>query len=235
MRHRAAIDELASAGVGDGLQRRAVFKCELFQKSGSFKARGATNAVLKLSPEAAAKGVCTHSSGNHAQALAIAARMRDIPSYIVMPSNAPAVKRAAVQGYGGRVIECASTQAAREAAASKVVEETGATFIHPSEHPDVIAGQGTIALELIPQAGRHFASGGAATKGAPPLDAIIVPIGGGGMTSGVAVATKVRGTASAQRSVCGSHRAPLHEQSPAREYFTRASHLSRRLLTRAGT
>jgi threonine dehydratase len=185
----AHLDKLASDGTTDGAPRHAFFKCELFQKSGSFKARGACNAVTRLSDEHAARGVCTHSSGNHAQALAVAAKLRGVPAYIVMPTNAPAVKRRAVEEYGGHVIECAPTQAAREAAAAKVVADTGAAFIHPSEHPDVIAGQGTIALELLPQAVEALAP---AAPGAPALDAVIVPIGGGGMTSGVAAAVKVR-------------------------------------------
>jgi threonine dehydratase len=120
--------------------------------------------------------VVTHSSGNHGQAVALAARLRGVPAYIVMPSNAPAVKRAAVEGYGARVIPCAPTGAARAAAAERIRQETGAAFIHPSNDPDVIAGQGTIALELLQQA--------------PDLDALVVPIGGGGMISGIALAAR---------------------------------------------
>jgi threonine dehydratase len=127
------------------------FKCELFQKTGSFKARGACNAVLSLSDADAARGVVTHSSGNHAQALAYAAQRRAIPAHIVMPSNAPAVKKAAVIGYGARVTECAPTQAARESSAAALVASTGGRFVHPSEDPLVIAGQGTIAVELLSQ------------------------------------------------------------------------------------
>jgi threonine dehydratase len=181
--------------------REVYFKCELFQRSGSFKARGACNAVALLAPEAAAKGVCTHSSGNHAQALAIAARLRGIPAHIVMPSNAPAIKRRAVEGYGATVYECAPTQAAREAEAARVAAATGAEFVHPSEDPRVMAGAGTLALELLVQVaqarGLALAPGGgsaAATLAAlaalpePVLDAVIVPIGGGGMISGVATA-----------------------------------------------
>jgi len=119
-------------------------------------------------------GVVTHSSGNHAQALALAARLRGIPAHIVMPSNAPTAKRAAVEGYGARVIECEPTLEARETTADVVQRETGGTLIPPYDHPDVIAGQGTMALELLEQ-----------TDG---LDAIIVPIGGGGMMSGVCIA-----------------------------------------------
>jgi threonine dehydratase len=152
------------------------FKCELFQKTGSFKYRGATNAVQKLPAEVAARGVVTHSSGNHAQALALAAKVRGIRATVVMPRTAPAVKKAAVLGYGATVIDCEPTLAAREDAAGKVVAETGATLIPPFDHADVIAGQGTIALELL--------------EDCPQLSSIIVPVGGGGMLSGVAIAAK---------------------------------------------
>jgi threonine dehydratase len=150
------------------------FKCENLQKGGAFKFRGATNTVAQLSDEDAARGVATHSSGNHAQALAIAARERGIPAFIVMPKSAPAVKRAAVLGYGAEVIPCESTQVAREAMLNKVVARTGATFIHPYDDPRVVAGQGTAALELMDQA--------------PELDLIITPIGGGGLISGTTIA-----------------------------------------------
>jgi threonine dehydratase/serine racemase len=164
----SALDELAG---------RSLFcKCELFQRGGSFKIRGATNAVMSLSDEAAARGVTTHSSGNHAQAIALAAKARGIGAKIVMPSNAPAVKKRAVLGYGAEVIECESTGAARQAAADLVVAETGAYFVHPSNNPTVMAGQGTIALELLEQVA--------------DLDAVIVPIGGGGMMSGIVTAVK---------------------------------------------
>ncbi len=156
--------------------RQLFFKCEHFQKAGAFKFRGALNAVLKLAPDAAARGVVTHSSGNHAQALALAARLRGIPAHIVMPSTAQPVKRAAVEEYGGRVVLCEPTLAAREASAAAVQAETGATLIHPYDHPDVIAGQGTVALELLQQV--------------PDLDAVVTPVGGGGLLSGVCVAGK---------------------------------------------
>jgi len=152
------------------------FKCENFQRVGAFKFRGACNAVLALDEAAARRGVVTHSSGNHAQALALAARLRGIPAHIVMPRNAPAVKRAAVEGYGGIVYPCEPTVADREATAARVVAETGGTLIPPYDHPDVIAGQGTIALEFLEQE--------------PDLRAIVVPIGGGGMTAGVTIAAK---------------------------------------------
>jgi len=156
--------------------RRVFFKCEHLQKVGAFKFRGACNAVMKLPEELAARGVVTHSSGNHAQAVALAARMRGIEAHIVMPSNALAVKRRAVEEYGGQVVECEPTLEARETTAAAVIAETGATFIHPYDHPDIIAGQGTISLELIEQV--------------PGLNAIVAPIGGGGLISGICVAAK---------------------------------------------
>ncbi len=161
----------------DRLAGRALFfKCENLQKVGAFKFRGACNAIGKLTPEAAARGVVTHSSGNHAQALALAAQLRGIAAHIVMPSNAPAVKRRAVEEYGGRVIECVPTLAAREETAAAVVAATGATLIPPYDHPDIIAGQGTAALELLEQV--------------PDLDAIVAPVGGGGLVAGTCIAVK---------------------------------------------
>jgi threonine dehydratase len=164
----AAFDRLAG--------RALFFKCENFQKVGAFKFRGACNAVMQLADEVAARGVVTHSSGNHAQALALAAKLRGIPAHIVMPRNAAPVKRRAVEGYGGRVIECEPTLAARESTAAAVVVETGGTLIPPYDHPDVIAGQGTVALELLEQV--------------PNLDALIAPVGGGGLVAGICVAAK---------------------------------------------
>lgn len=155
-------------------ERKLYFKCENLQKVGAFKYRGATNAVLKLSDAEAAKGVVTHSSGNHAQALALAARTRGIPAYIVMPKTAPAVKKAAVEGYGGKITLCEPNLAAREEAANKLVAETGAALIPPFDHVDVIAGQGTAALELL--------------EDVPDLDAIITPVGGGGLLAGCTIA-----------------------------------------------
>ncbi len=149
-------------------------KCELFQKTGSFKIRGALNAVLQLDDETAARGVVTHSSGNHAQALAYAAKLRGIPAHVVMPVNSASVKRDAVRGYGATVYDCAPTQEAREEGASQLVRETGGTLISPFDHPDVMAGQGTIGLELMEQVRE--------------LDAVVVPVGGGGMLSGIATA-----------------------------------------------
>jgi len=152
------------------------FKCENFQKVGAFKFRGACNAVMSLSEEAARAGVATHSSGNHAAALALAARLRHTTAHIVMPDNAPAVKRAAVEGYGGRIRFCQPTLAAREATLAEVVAETGATVVHPYNDPRVIAGQGTAALELL--------------EDVADLDVILAPVGGGGLLSGTAIATK---------------------------------------------
>ena len=164
----ATIDRIAGRSI--------FFKCEHLQKVGAFKFRGACNAIMKLPDDLAARGVVTHSSGNHAQAVALAARMRGIAAHIVMPNNALRVKRRAVQGYGGRVVECVPTLEARETTAQAVIEETGAAFVHPYNHPDIIAGQGTISLELVEQVSQ--------------LDAIVAPIGGGGLISGICVAAK---------------------------------------------
>ena len=160
------------------------FKCELFQKTGSFKIRGAANACFSLSDEKAKRGLVTHSSGNHAQAVAYAAKCRSIPAYIVMPNNAPIPKKNAVlHTYGARVFECVPTNEAREKLAEEKRKEYSAELIHPSNDKRVIAGQGTIGLELIQQI-RDMC------EGSPDLDAIIVPLGGGGMLSGITVAVK---------------------------------------------
>jgi threonine dehydratase len=155
---------------------RLFFKCENLQKAGAFKARGATNAVFLLSEEEARNGVATHSSGNHAAALARAAKLRGIPAYIVMPNNAPKVKGASVSRYGGKVIYCEPTLESRESTAARVVAETGATLIHPYNDLRVMAGQGTSALELL--------------EDVPDLDLILCPVGGGGNISGMSVAAK---------------------------------------------
>lgn len=162
----ATLDRLAG--------RRLFFKCENFQKVGAFKFRGACNAVRQLTPEQAARGVVTHSSGNHAQALALAAKMHSITAHIVMPRNAAAVKRRAVEEYGGRVVECEPTLIARETTTEQVIRETGATLIPPYNHPHIIAGQGTAFLEL------H--------EDVKSLDAAIAPVGGGGLLAGTAIA-----------------------------------------------
>lgn len=157
---------------------RLYFKCENFQKVGAFKFRGAFNAVSLLSDQQASRGVVTHSSGNHAQALALAARMRGIPAYIVMPSSASLVKKSAVVGYGAEVIVCEPTLRARETTAAEVQSQTGATFIHPYDNADVIAGQGTACLELLDQVSQLGDS----------LDAVMTPVGGGGLLGGTCVA-----------------------------------------------
>ena len=146
------------------------FKCENFQKGGAFKARGASNAVFGLTDEQAAKGVATHSSGNHGTCLSYAAGRRGIPCTVVMPRTAPQAKKDAVRGYGARVVECEPSTTSREAVFAEVVAETGAEFVHPYNDHRVIAGQGTCSKELIEQV--------------PGLDAVIAPIGGGGMVSG---------------------------------------------------
>ena len=151
-------------------------KCENLQKVGAFKFRGACNAVFTLTDDEAARGVATHSSGNHAQALALAAHLRGIPAYIVMPENAPAVKKAAVADYNGQITFCEPTLQAREATTEQIVKETGAMVIHPYNDYQVIAGQGTAALELLEEI--------------PDLDVIITPVGGGGLLSGTAITVK---------------------------------------------
>jgi threonine dehydratase len=152
------------------------FKCEHLQKAGAFKARGATNAVLSLDQTQARAGVATHSSGNHGAALAMAASRRGIPAHVVMPSNAPRAKQDAVTAYGGLIIECEPTLAAREATVAQVIEQTGAVEIHPYKDPRIIAGQGTSVLELLEQAEN--------------LDVVVVPVGGGGLLAGAAIAAK---------------------------------------------
>lgn len=150
------------------------FKCENFQRMGAFKMRGAANAILNLPEEKQEKGVVTHSSGNFAQALSLSAKKLNVPAYIVMPSSAPQVKKDAVKSYGGEITECPPTLAEREKAARKIIEETGATFIHPSDDLDVIHGQGTAALELL--------------QDHPDLDFVVTPVGGGGLVAGTALA-----------------------------------------------
>lgn len=170
--HRTPV--LTSATLDQQSGGKLFFKCENLQKGGAFKARGATNAVFSLSDAEAERGVATHSSGNHAAALSRAAKLRGIPAYIVMPNNVPKAKRAAVARLGGKIVFCEPTIAAREAAAAKVIADTGATLIHPYDDLRVMAGQGTATLELLDQA--------------PDLDIIVSPIGGGGLISGTAVA-----------------------------------------------
>jgi threonine dehydratase len=150
------------------------FKCENFQKVGAFKSRGAVNAVFSLSDEAAANGVATHSSGNHAQALARAAALRKIPAYIVMPENAPKVKINAVKDYGGQITFCKPTLEARESTLKQIIRKTGATEIHPYNNLPVIEGQATAAMELLEEY--------------PDVDLLLCPVGGGGLLSGTALA-----------------------------------------------
>ena len=152
------------------------FKCENFQKVGAFKFRGACNAIQSLDESDGKKGIVTHSSGNHAQAVALAASLRGFPATIVMPENAPKVKVNAVRGYGAKIVFCESTTEARENTAQEIIDESGAHFIHPYDHPDVIAGQGTCAKELMEEI--------------PGLDMVIAPVGGGGLISGTAISTK---------------------------------------------
>jgi threonine dehydratase len=172
--HRTPVLTCASLDLQVGAQ--VFLKCENLQKVGAFKFRGACNAVFSLPETDAARGVATHSSGNHAQGLALAARLRGIPAYIVMLDKAPAVKRAAVEGYGGKITFCEATLEARESTLAQVAAETGATVVHPYNNYQVIAGQGTAALELL--------------QDVPDLDVILVPVGGGGLLSGTAIAAK---------------------------------------------
>jgi len=163
----STIDKISGATI--------FFKCENFQKAGAFKSRGAVNAVLSIPPNDIKHGVATHSSGNHAAALARAAKLRNIPAYIVMPEDSSKVKIAAVKSYGGRITFCTPTLAAREETLNEVLTETHAFEIHPYNNYAIIAGQATAALELI--------------EDQPDLDTIIAPVGGGGLLSGTALAT----------------------------------------------
>ena len=169
--HRTPV--LTNESLNHRANVQVYLKCENLQKVGAFKFRGASNAVFSLSDKEAARGVSTHSSGNHAQALALAAKLRGIPAHIVMPSNAPRVKKEAVAGYGGRITYCEPTLEARESTLAKIVQETGSTVIHPYDNEQVIAGQGTATLELL--------------EDIPDLDVIIAPVGGGGLISGTAI------------------------------------------------
>ncbi len=170
--HRTPVITCASLDKMTGVH--LFLKCENFQKVGAFKFRGACNAIFSLDTMDAECGVVTHSSGNHAQALALAARIRGIRAYIVMPNNAPVVKKEAVAGYGGKITFCEPTLEARESTTQHIIERTGATLIHPFDNPLVVAGQGTAALELLEEV--------------PDLDVIMAPVGGGGLLSGTALA-----------------------------------------------
>src|SRR5436305_11564098 len=171
--HRTPV--LTSERLDDASGGSLLFKCENFQKVGAFKPRGATNAVFSLDDATARRGVATHSSGNHGSALARAAKLRGIPAHIVMASNSAKVKVRAVESYGARIVFCEPTQGAREAACADVIAKTGATLIHSFENEDVMAGQGTAAVELLEDA---------------DIDLVMCPVGGGGLLSGIAVATK---------------------------------------------
>ncbi|MBK9927213.1 MAG: pyridoxal-phosphate dependent enzyme [Anaerolineales bacterium] len=172
--HRTPV--ITNESLNQRVGAQVYLKCENMQKVGAFKFRGACNAVYSLSDDEAKRGVCTHSSGNHAQALALAARMRGIPAYIVMPSNAPQVKKDAVAGYGGQITYCEPTLEARESTLERIRLETGANFVHPYNDERVISGQGTATLELLDTI--------------PSLDAVITPVGGGGLLSGTSIAAK---------------------------------------------
>ena len=172
--HRTPV--LSCTGIDRLVGARLFFKCENFQKVGAFKIRGATNAVLSLNERAATAGVATHSSGNHAAALALAARLRGVPAYVVMPETAPQVKKEAVAGYGAKITFCAPTLKAREAGLARIVADTGAAFIPPYNDERIIAGQATAALELLADI--------------PDLDLILTPVGGGGLVSGTALTVR---------------------------------------------
>ena len=167
---------LTSATLDEESGARLFFKCENFQKGGAFKARGASNAVFSLPDAQLRRGVATHSSGNHAAALARAARLRGIPAYIVMPDDTPQAKRAAVERQGAHITLCEPTLAARERAAADVIARTGAIMVHPYDDLTVMAGQGTVGVELLEQV--------------PDLELLLVPVSGGGLLSGVALAAK---------------------------------------------
>ncbi|MFZ3375926.1 MAG: pyridoxal-phosphate dependent enzyme [Chthoniobacterales bacterium] len=171
--HRTSV--MTSSRLDEASGAHLFFKCENFQKIGAFKARGATNAVFSLDDKSARRGVATHSSGNHGAALARAAKLRGIPAHIVMPTNSAKVKVRAVESYGAQIIFCEPTDASRKAACTDVIAETGATLIHSFENEDVMAGQGTAAVELLEDV---------------DVDLVLCPVGGGGLLSGTAVAAK---------------------------------------------
>jgi len=172
--HRTPV--LTNSWLNDACRASLFFKCENFQKVGAFKARGATNAVFALDDETARRGVATHSSGNHGAAVARAAKLRGIPAHIVMPSNSAKVKIRTVESYGAQVVFCEPTEEARESTCAEVIKKTDATLIHSFENENVIAGQGTAAVELLEQVS--------------DLDLVMCPVGGGGLLSGTAVAAK---------------------------------------------
>jgi threonine dehydratase len=170
--HRTPI--LTSSILNERTGAELFFKCENFQKVGAFKARGAFNTVFSLSDEEARRGIVTHSSGNHAAAIALAARTRGVPAHIVMPENSPEIKKSAVKSYNANIIFCGPTQADREMAANEVITRTGGVFVHPYDDVRVMAGQGTCAKETL--------------EDAPNLDFILAPVSGGGLLAGTALA-----------------------------------------------
>lgn len=207
--HRTPV--LTSARLDAACGGRLFFKCENFQKAGAFKSRGAVNAVFSFDDFTARRGVATHSSGNHAAALARAAKLRGIPAHIVMPSNASKAKIRAVEAYGGRITFCEPTQAGRESACARIIDETRAKLVHPYENDNVMAGQGTAVIELL--------------EDAPGLEIVLCPVGGGGLLSGTSVAakslrpdirviaTEPAGAADAARSFQAGHVVPLESVS----------------------
>ncbi|MBL7872998.1 MAG: threonine/serine dehydratase [Cyclobacteriaceae bacterium] len=209
--HRTPV--LTSQSINEATGCQVFFKCENFQKVGAFKARGAMNAALSLTPEQLAKGIATHSSGNHAQALARAAKILGVKAYIVMPRTAPEIKKRGVRGYRGEIFECEPTLQARESTLVEVIKKTGATEIHPFNNYEVIAGQATAPVELFEEIKN--------------LDVILVPVGGGGLLSGTALAaayfsptTKViagepEGSDDAYRSMKSGKIEPAQSQSIA--------------------
>ena len=175
--HRTPV--LSSRGINKELGLKVFFKCENFQRGGAYKMRGATNAILLLDKEKRNRGVVTHSSGNFAQAVSLAAQSLDVEAHIVMPTSAPKVKKVGVVAYGGNIYECEPTLQAREENANRLVAELGATLLHPSNDIDVIVGQGTAAIELLEEQ--------------PNLNAIFCPVGGGGLIAGSALTAKYFG------------------------------------------
>src|SRR5436305_4191108 len=173
--HSCRTPVLPSSRLNEASGASLFFKCENFQKIGAFKARGATNAIFALDDATAQRGVATHSSGNHGAAVARAAKLRGIPAHIVMPSNSATVKIRAIESYGAQIVFCEPTEEARETKCAEVIKGTGATLIHSFENEDVMAGQGTAALELLEDV---------------DVDLVMCPVGGGGLLSGTAVAAK---------------------------------------------
>ncbi len=172
--HRTPV--LTSVSINEIFDTSLYFKCENLQKVGAFKFRGACNAILSLSEEERQKGVGTHSSGNHAAALSLAARMQGVQAHIVMPDNASEIKKVAVESYGGIITFCEPTLEARETGMAKIMAKTGCTFVPSYDHPDIVCGQGTAAKELIEDTGK--------------LDIVLAPVGGGGLISGTSISTR---------------------------------------------